>query len=56
LGAQESVDLPTQLPGLADRREPSIIDTSGQADIPMTVRAMQAGAVELLMKPYVRKY
>ena len=33
------------------RRETPVIVISGQADIPMTVRAMQAGAIELLMKP-----
>jgi FixJ family two-component response regulator len=35
----------------AHRRETPIIVISGRADIPMTVRAMQAGAIEFLMKP-----
>jgi FixJ family two-component response regulator len=35
----------------ADRRETPIIVISSRADIPMTVRAMQAGAAEFLMKP-----
>ncbi|HYC32609.1 MAG TPA: LuxR C-terminal-related transcriptional regulator [Gemmatimonadales bacterium] len=35
----------------ANRRETPVIVISGLADIPMAVRAMQAGALELLMKP-----
>ena len=35
----------------ADRRDLPTIVISGQADIPMTVRAMKAGAIEVLMKP-----
>ena len=34
-----------------ERRETPIIVISGHADIPMTVRVMRAGALELLMKP-----
>jgi FixJ family two-component response regulator len=37
----------------ADRRETPIIGMSGVGDIPMTVRAMKAGAVEFLTKPLV---
>ena len=35
----------------ADRKETPIIVMTGQGDIPMTVQAMKAGAVEFLMKP-----
>lgn len=34
-----------------ERRETPVIVISGQVDIPMTVRVMQAGAAEFLMKP-----
>ena len=36
---------------LADRSEMSIIFITGHGDIPMTVQAMKAGAVEFLTKP-----
>jgi FixJ family two-component response regulator len=36
---------------LADRREMPIIFITGHGDIPMTVQAMKAGAVEFLTKP-----
>jgi FixJ family two-component response regulator len=35
----------------ADRRDTSIVFTSSQRDIAMTVRAMKAGAVDLLTRP-----
>src|SRR6476619_6111884 len=35
-----------------DRTEMPIIFISGYGDVPMTVRAMKAGAVEFLMKPF----
>jgi FixJ family two-component response regulator len=35
----------------ADRRETPIIVMSGQGDVPRTVRAMKAGALEFLVKP-----
>jgi FixJ family two-component response regulator len=35
----------------ADRKETPIIAVIGQDDVPMTVRAMKAGAVDLLVKP-----
>ena len=35
----------------ADRKETPIIALVGQGDIPLTVRAMKAGAVEVLTKP-----
>jgi FixJ family two-component response regulator len=37
----------------ADRKETPIIAVASEGDIPMTVRAMRAGAVEFLMKPLV---
>src|SRR5262245_479074 len=37
---------------LADRKEMPIIFITGYGDIPMTVRAMKAGAVEFLTKPF----
>ena len=37
---------------LADRVDMPIIFISGYADVPMTVRAMKAGAAEFLMKPF----
>lgn len=36
----------------ADRRDTSIVFTSSQRDIAMTVRAMKAGAVDLLTRPF----
>ncbi len=36
----------------ADRKEMPIIFITGQCDVPMTVRAMKAGAVEFLTKPF----
>jgi FixJ family two-component response regulator len=37
---------------LADRRDMPIIFITGHGDVPMTVRAMKAGAVEFLTKPF----
>jgi FixJ family two-component response regulator len=37
---------------LAERSEMPIIFISGHGDVPMTVRAMKAGAVEFLTKPF----
>lgn len=37
---------------LAGRRDMPIIFISGNGDVPMTVRAMKAGAVEFLTKPF----
>ena len=37
---------------LADRTEMPIIFITGHADVPMSVRAMKAGAVEFLTKPF----
>ena len=37
---------------LADRSDMPIIFISGYGDVPMTVQAMKAGAVEFLMKPF----
>ena len=37
---------------LADRSDMPIIFITGYGDIPMTVRAMKAGAIEFLTKPY----
>jgi FixJ family two-component response regulator len=37
---------------LSARHDLPIIVITGQADVPMTVRAMKAGAVEFLTKPY----
>jgi FixJ family two-component response regulator len=37
---------------IADRRELPIIFMSGYCDVPMTVKAMKAGAVEFLIKPF----
>jgi FixJ family two-component response regulator len=37
---------------LADRTDTPIIFITGHGDIPMTVRAMKAGAVEFLTKPF----
>jgi FixJ family two-component response regulator len=36
----------------ADRRDMPIIFITGHGDVPMTVRAMKAGAVEFLTKPF----
>jgi FixJ family two-component response regulator len=54
--------LDVSLPGLtgldlqqqvaADRKDMPIIFITGQGDIPMTVRAMKAGAMEFLTKPF----
>ena len=40
---------------LADRADLPIIFITGHGDIPMTVRAMKAGAVEFLTKPPPRR-
>ena len=52
------VDLP-DLNGLdlqkciaSDRKDMPIIFITGHGDVPMTVRAMKAGAIEFLMKPF----
>ncbi len=37
---------------LADRTEMPIIFITGYGDVPMTVQAMKAGAVEFLTKPF----
>ncbi len=37
---------------LADRNDVPIIFITGHGDVPMTVRAMKAGAVEFLIKPF----
>jgi FixJ family two-component response regulator len=37
---------------LADRSDMPIIFITGYGDVPMTVKAMKAGAVEFLMKPF----
>jgi FixJ family two-component response regulator len=37
---------------LADRNDMPIIFITGHGDVPMTVQAMKAGAVEFLMKPF----
>jgi len=37
---------------LADRNDMPIIFITGYGDVPMTVQAMKAGAVEFLMKPF----
>ena len=39
---------------LRDRIDMPIIFISGYGDVPMTVRAMKAGAVEFLTKPFGR--
>jgi FixJ family two-component response regulator len=38
---------------IADRAELPIIFITGHGDVPMTVQAMKAGAVEFLIKPFV---
>jgi len=40
---------------LADRIEMPIIFITGYGDVPLTVRAMKAGAVEFLTKPFVEE-
>jgi FixJ family two-component response regulator len=37
---------------IADRLDMPIIFITGHGDVPMTVRAMKAGAIEFLMKPF----
>src|SRR5262249_50749264 len=37
---------------LADREAPPVIFVTGHGDIPSSVRAMKAGAVEFLTKPF----
>jgi FixJ family two-component response regulator len=37
---------------LADRTDMPIIFITGHGDVPMSVRAMKAGAVEFLTKPF----
>lgn len=59
---QSCLILDVTLPGLngldlqqrlaSDRKDMPIIFITGQGDIPMTVRAMKAGAVEFLTKPF----
>jgi FixJ family two-component response regulator len=59
---QSCLILDISLPGLngldlqervaTDRKDMPIIFITGQGDIPMTVRAMKAGAVEFLTKPF----
>jgi FixJ family two-component response regulator len=44
------LDLQTQL--ATERTDMPIIFLTGRVDVPMTVRAMKAGAVEFLTKPY----
>lgn len=44
------LDLQTRIAG--DRAETPIIFITGHGDVPMTVRAMKAGAVEFLVKPF----
>jgi FixJ family two-component response regulator/signal transduction histidine kinase len=39
----------------ADRRDMSIIFMTGYGDVPMTVQAMKAGAVEFLTKPFANE-
>jgi FixJ family two-component response regulator len=62
IDAPSCLVLDVKLPGLnglelqtrvaADRSEMPIIFITGHGDIPMTVRAMKAGAVEFLTKPF----
>src|ERR1700704_5216570 len=40
---------------VADRIEMPIIFITGHGDVPMTVRAMKAGAVEFLTKPFAEE-
>jgi FixJ family two-component response regulator len=40
---------------VADRIEMPIIFITGYGDVPMTVRAMKAGAVEFLTKPFAEE-
>jgi FixJ family two-component response regulator len=40
---------------LADRSDMPIIFITGYGDVPMTVQALKAGAVEFLMKPSARR-
>ncbi|MEO8334341.1 MAG: LuxR C-terminal-related transcriptional regulator [bacterium] len=49
LSDADGFDLLAQL--ATDRKETPIIITSGRGDVPMTVRAMKAGAFEFLLKP-----
>jgi FixJ family two-component response regulator len=44
------LDLQKQLSG--DRNDMPIIFITGYGDVPMTVRAMKAGAIEFLLKPF----
>jgi FixJ family two-component response regulator len=44
------LDLQAQIAG--DRIEMQVIFITGYADVPMTVRAMKAGAIEVLTKPF----
>ena len=44
------LDLQSRIAG--DRMDMPIIFITGHADVPMTVRAMKAGAVEFLIKPF----
>ena len=46
------LDLQQQLAG---RPEMPIIFITGHGDVPMTVKAMKAGAVEFLTKPFKRR-
>jgi FixJ family two-component response regulator len=45
------LDLQTRI--AADRADMPIIFITGQGDVPMSVRAMKAGAVEFLTKPFI---
>jgi FixJ family two-component response regulator len=45
----DGLDLPKRI--AADRRDMPIIFVAGHADVPMSVQAMKAGALEFLMKP-----
>jgi FixJ family two-component response regulator len=50
LPALNGLDLQQQI--ASDRHEMPIIFITGRGDVPTTVRAMKAGAVEFLMKPF----
>lgn len=50
LPGRSGLDLQDQLSGSATA--PPVIFLTGFADVPMTVRAMKAGAIEFLMKPF----
>ena len=50
LPGRSGLDLQAQLSGSTGA--PPVIFLTGFADVPMTVRAMKAGAIEFLMKPF----